>query len=136
MKALSATTSNAIFQAITAARSDDSDWPTLAQIGTACDDCEADHNAVAAYFGYLPSISDNDTIRRGLPYQRSYWHNVREVYPDDDRVGELRGAEAVHAFSEFLSITGLEPQPLVLVRQPMHAPGTGVHGDGCAPTEA
>lgn len=107
----------ALAEAISNAREHEHDWPCLADIGRACDEHGANFETVCAALGYLPSLSDEETARRGLPYQRSFWINVREVYPDDDRIGVLVSPEAVHAFSEFLKTTGIQPQPLVLVKK-------------------
>lgn len=108
----------AIDQSISIARSAGHDWPSMTDIDAACHRLGVEFEPVAAAFGYLPSLDDDETRRRRLPYQRSYWINVREVYHDDDRIGVLTSVEAVHAFSAFLGVTGIQPQPIVLMKRP------------------
>lgn len=107
----------AIAGAIRNAEDGDRRWPCMADIGHAADEHEVDFQVLAAAFGILPAARDAHIRRHGLPYQHSFWHNAREIFSDDDRVGVLTSAEAVHAFSDFLATTGIECQMLVLTTE-------------------
>lgn len=113
----------AIARSVEIARGAGRDFPLMRDIDEAAYELGVEFEPVAAGLGYLPALPDSEIERRGLPYQRSFWINTREVYPDDDRVAVLVNADTVHMFSRFLRITGLQPQPLVLVKNEAAAGG-------------
>lgn len=105
-------TRRAIAAACRAAQQAGENWPTLRMAVDAAEQHRANLGAVAAALGYLKT-HDGD-FSRDTP---GWFHDARCIWHDDSRVAVLTTAEQVILFVEFLQITNIEPQFLILLKR-------------------